>query len=393
MKPAKLASCLLPLVLVAASCSSSGQTEVSPHAQEPIKAAKTTSAPAQASTDGVSPTPIPQFELRAGDTLKFQHVAGRSPEKYLPETMGGGVVISDFNRDGAPDVLFINSGTLAQSNNSSTLDHALFINDGRGEFENRTSSYQLDHQGYCMGAAVGDIDNDGFPDLYVTTFDGKDRLLCNDGDRFEDITQAAGLHEQSGWSTSASFFDMERDGDLDLYVVKYIEYAVETAIPCFFQGTQLYCTPVMFEPQADLLFRNNGDGTFTEVSKSAGIPAHGKGLALGIVDIDRDGDSDIYIANDTTANFLLVNDGEGTFVDRAGQWGVGYDNFGKEEAGMGVDFSDINGDGRVDIACTNFQGETTSVYVQQPQGYFLERSDALGVGKTAPTIELWHRLF
>ena len=138
----------------------------------------------------------------------------------------------------------------------------------------------------------------------------------------------------------------------------------------------------MFEAAADQLFRNNGDGTFTDVSKLAGIPTGGKGLALAIGDIDRDGDQDIYVANDTTANHLLLNDGKGTFDEQAGPLGVGYGNFGQEEAGMGVDFSDINQDGLLDIVCTNYHGETTSVYLQQQQGYFMERSDGIGVGNT-----------
>ena len=131
---------------------------------------------------------------------------------------------------------------------------------------------------------------------------------------------------------------MDHDGDLDLYVVKYVHYSPDTAIPCYFQGFQVYCTPVMFEPQADRLYRNNGDGTFTDVSESAGIPTNGKGLALAIGDIDRDGDADIYVANDTTANYLLFNDGQGKFTEKAGLLGVGYSSFGKEEAGMGAGF-------------------------------------------------------
>lgn len=324
-----------------------------------------------------------RFDTASDTGLEFTHMAGRSAEKYMPETMGGGVILADFNRDAAPDVLFINSGHFLESKQIEPAPHRLFINQGQGNFVDQTETWQVTNHGYGMGAAAADFDNDGWTDLYLTTFDGNDRLLHNTGHAFEDVTERAGLAGQSGWSTSAGFFDMDQDGDLDLYVVKYVHYSPETAIPCFFQGYQVYCTPVMFEAQGDRLFRNNGDGTFTDVSQVAAIPTEGKGLALAIGDIDRDCDADIYVANDTTANYLLINDGHGKFEEKAALLGVGYSNFGKEEAGMGVDFADVNDDGLPDIACTNFQGETTSIYVQQAKGYFIEQSDEVGVGETA----------
>jgi hypothetical protein len=240
-----------------------------------------------------------------------------------------------------------------------------------------------------MGGTVGDFDNDGWEDLYLTTFDGTDRLLRNTGTSFVDVTQASGLTSDGRWSTSAGFFDMDLDGDLDLYVVKYVVYSRATAIPCYQKGYQVYCTPLMFEPLPDRLYRNNGDGTFTDISESAGIPRNGKGLALAIGDIDLDGDSDIYVANDSTANFLLINDGSGKFEDKAGWLGAAYNSFGKEEAGMGVDFSDVNDDGLADIVCTNFQSETTSIYVQQTKGFFIERSAGLGIGQTTRLRLSW----
>ncbi len=297
--------------------------------------------------------------------------------------MGGGVLIADFNRDAAPDVLFVNSGRFAGASRSDSSPHRLFLYQARGKFIEFTTTWGLESLGYGMGGTVGDFDNDGWTDLYLTTFDGNDRLLRNTGSSFVDVTDDAGLSGETGWSASAGFFDMDNDGDLDLYVVKYVDYPLASAIPCYANGFLIYCKPVMFDALPDRLFRNNGNGTFTDVSESAGVPTGGKGLALAIGDVDRDGDADVYVANDTTANYLLINDGQGKFEEKAGLLGVGYSSFGNEEAGMGVDFSDIDQNGLLDIACTNFHGETTSIYLQQPTGYFIERSDGLGVGATA----------
>ncbi len=383
---------LLATLLLTASCTRNAersQDSTSSNVEEPH--AESSAAPSgsnrKAATAPVAAAQKPETRLRfepAENTgLEFLHVAGRSPELYMPEILGGGLLIADFNRDAAPDVLFVNSGQTLGLKQRKPMAHCLFVNNGNGTFIDQTAAWKLGNAGYGMGGAVGDFDNDGWTDLYLTTFDGHDKLLRNTGDSFQDVTDPSGLPRDSGWSTSAGFFDMDDDGDLDLYVVKYVDYSLESAIPCFFQGVHIHCTPVMFAAEADRLYRNDGDGKFTDVSESAGIPTGGKGLALAIGDVDSDGDSDLYVANDTTPNFLLINDGQGKFEEKAGLLGVGYSSFGKEEAGMGADFFDVNDDGLVDIVCANFQGETTSVYIQQPQGYFFEQSDELGVGKTA----------
>lgn len=323
-----------------------------------------------------------RFESAAEFGLRFTHTAGRSEQKWVPETMGGGVLVADFNRDAAPDVLFLNSGRILDDQRIESAPHQLFINDGAGTFADETRRWHLVNSGYGMGGAVGDFDNDGWPDLYLTTFNGQDRLLRNTGKQFEDVTDHAGIKSR-GWSTSAGFFDLENDGDLDLFVVKYVDYPLDAVIPCYLRGFMVYCTPEVFDACPDQLFRNNGDGTFTDFTKSANIPPDGKGLAVVIGDIDDDGDADIYVANDTTANALLINSGSGAMDDQASLLGVGYNRFGQAQSGMGADLSDVNEDGFADIVCTNFQGQTSSLYVQQPQGYFIERSDALGVSEAA----------
>ena len=326
------------------------------------------------------PSPKLRFD-RHGDAL-FQHVCGRHPQIPMPETMGGGVLLADFNRDAAVDMLFVNSGKFLPDGTIQAAPHKLLMNQGARRFTDETTAWKLTGQGYGMGGAVGDFDNDGWADVYLTTYDGKDRLLRNTGTSFEDVTAAAGI-KPSGWSTSAGFFDMDADGDLDLYVVRYVEYDWLTAIPCYLNQVQVSCNPNVFQPAADLVYRNNGDGTFTEVGQEVGACENGKGLAAVIADLDRDGDADIYVANDLTANALLINDGTGHFEDAANSLGVAFSSFGQAQAGMGADATDVTGNGRPDLVCTNFQEETSCLYLQQTSGFFLEASDRLGVGQTA----------
>jgi len=315
--------------------------------------------------------------------LAFRHVPDRSSERYMPETMSAGVVLVDVNRDGAPDVFCVNSGSLVGDRPPDAV-HRLFLNDGKGRFTDATDAWQVPTTGYGMGATAGDYDGDGWTDLLVTTYDVGERLLRNTGDRFVDVTEGSGIDTDRRWGTSVGFLDMENDGDLDIYVTRYIDYTRENALRCYANAIHVYCTPVLYDAVPDRLLRNDGDGTFTDVSREAGLPVHAsKGLGLGIGDVDQDGDVDLYLANDTTANFLLVNDGRGNFTDVARAAGVAYSETGVEEAGMGADFSDYNHDDYLDIVCTNFQAETTCLYVQSSGFFFREVADVAGVGQTA----------
>jgi len=329
----------------------------------------------------------PHFRFIDGTSssgLVFRHVATRTPEKQMPEIMGGGVVIADFNRDGAPDVVFINSGDLRATQRPEEASTRLFMNDGQGHFTDQTNTWNLPSAGYGMGAAAGDYDGDGWCDLFLTTYAGPDMLLRNTGGKFEDVTESTGIVQDERWSTSAAFFDLENDGDLDLYVVRYVDYRLKSALKCYSGHWQIYCTPILFDAVPDRLLRNNGNGTFSDATSEMGwSELAGKGLAIASGDIDLDGDSDLYIANDTSRNFLLVSDGAGRLADQALYAGVAYSDVGAEQAGMGTDFGDVNGDGRMDIVCTNFQTEPTSLYVQGSGFYFQESADALGIGATS----------
>jgi len=271
------------------------------------------------------------------------------------ETFGSGVAWIDYDNDGFQDLYFVN-GAPGSAN-------ALYHNNGDGTFKDVTQQAGVAGDGagksaYKTGVAVGDYDNNGYLDLYVTAF-GPNILYRNNGDgTFTDVTSAAGVAGGAAeWSTSTGFFDFDRDGYLDLYVVNYLDYRLNDNPYCGLRtpGHRMYCHPTMFDGMADRLFRNNGNGTFTDVSAKAGIanPA-GKGLGVTFCDFDRDGNTDIYIANDSVRNFLYRNNGDGTFRDVAYGAGVGFDSNGKPQAGMGVDCADFDGNGFPDIFVTNF---------------------------------------
>jgi hypothetical protein len=317
--------------------------------------------------------------------ISFRHTASRSPRKLMPEVMGGGVVIADFNRDTAGDLLFLNSGSLAAPSGPSTnrATHELYLGDGHGHFERAGSAWDIPCQGYGMGAAVGDYDNDGWEDVLVTSFQGDDRLFRNTGSGFVDTTGQAGLIPQPGWSTSAGFVDIDVDGDLDIYITRYVRYDLDQAKRCFSAGLHVYCTPIFFDALPDRLLLNNGDGTFSDGGERLQGDRHGKGLALAIGDLNLDGRPDVFVANDMSPNMLWMGYGQGGLRDRAMTLGVALSSVGTEEGSMGADIGDPDLDGLPDIVCTNFQYESTALYQQDTPFFFREMSDAAGIGRTA----------
>lgn len=308
----------------------------------------------------------------------------------MPEVLGAGLGIADFDRNGAPDIFFVGGGDVRSEERSDSARDRLFLNDGAGQFRDASVEWGTAGVGYGMGVAVGDYDSDGWPDVLTTSFAGGLRLLRNTGTGFVDVTEEAGLGGDRRWSVSAGFFDIEGDGDLDLYVVHYVDYELQTALRCWHNQRHIYCSPELYEAEGDALWRNGGDGTFEEISELAGVAAHpGKGLALALGDVDWDGDVDVFVANDVTRNLLFYNDGAGVFDERGRTAGVAYDESGRAAAGMGGDFSDVDENGLLDISCTNFQGETTNLYLQKPAGVFRDRSYALGVGSAAQNRLSW----
>jgi enediyne biosynthesis protein E4 len=322
---------------------------------------------------------VPFVDVTASSKIQFVHRSGASPEKYMVETFGSGVAWIDYDNDGFPDLYFINGAPGAAN--------ALYRNNRDGTFNDVTRQAGVAGDGnraYKTGVAVGDFDNNGYLDLYVTAF-GPNILYRNNGDgTFTDVTSAAGVAGgPAEWSTSTGFFDFDRDGDLDLYVVNYLDFRLDDNPYCGLrkEGYRMYCNPTIFDGTADRLFRNNGNGTFTDVSREAGIanPA-GKGLGVTFCDFDRDADVDIYVANDLVRNFLYRNNGDGTFLDVAYGAGVGFDVNGKPQAGMGVDCADVDGNGFPDIFVTNFSEELNTLYANRGDGVFEDVSAKAGLG-------------
>jgi hypothetical protein len=326
--------------------------------------------------------------------ITFVHKSGASGEKRMVETFGSGVAWIDYDNDGFPDLFFVN-GAPGSSN-------ALYHNNQDGTFTDVTQKAGMAGAGagpavFKTGAAVGDFDNDGYLDLYVTAF-GPNTLYRNNHDgTFSDVTAAAGVTgDPKEWSTSTGFFDYDRDGFLDLYVVNYLDYRLDDNPYCgqAKEGYRMYCHPTIFDGKADRLFHNNGNGTFTDVSKQAGIanPA-GKGLGVVFCDYNRDGLTDIYVANDTVRNFLYRNAGNGTFVDEAYRAGVGFDPNGKPRAGMGTDCADVDGNGLPDLFVTNFSEELNGLFENQGDGIFEEVTTKAGLGSGFLPLGFGTKLF
>ncbi|HSR51020.1 MAG TPA: CRTAC1 family protein [Acidobacteriota bacterium] len=314
--------------------------------------------------------------------IEWTHRNGATEEKFLIETMGGGAAWLDFDGDGWLDLYLVDSGDHARSSGSTPGRHALYRNNGDGTFSDVAAKAGVQGGFYGNGAAVGDYDNDGDPDLYVTAW-GANRLYRNNADgTFSDVTSKAAVEGQ-GWSTSAAFFDIDNDGDLDLFVCQYLDWDYDKEVYCGekSQGRRSYCHPDQFGPVPSLLYRNNGDGTFSEVAEEAGVGVPGKALGVVTGDIDGDGDQDLYVANDAVANYLFRNRGDGTFVEEGLMAEVAYGMAVKPESGMGTDLGDVDGDGRLDLIVTNIDYEMNNLYVNRDADFFTDVTITQGHGQ------------
>ena len=314
--------------------------------------------------------------------IRWKHVDGRSGQKYFMETLGSGAAFFDYDEDGDPDLYFVNSAPLPGYVSQEIPTNCLYENNGDGTFTDVTEKAGVGDTGYGHGCAVGDYDNDGNLDLYVTNY-GVNRLYRNNGDgTFREVAEAAGVTEPR-WSTGCAFADYDRDGNLDLYVVNYIVFDIDENPWCGFKekGIRAYCEPDNFTAQSDTLYRNNGDGTFTDVTKTAGIyNTTGKGLGVVWGDYNNDGTPDIYVANDSTENLFYHNTGDGTFEEVGFMVGVALSEDGVAENGMGTAFGDWNNDGWLDLTVTNYAQQTNTLYHNDADGFF---TDATATTKTA----------
>jgi hypothetical protein len=313
--------------------------------------------------------------------LQFRHTSGAYGGKLLPETMGSGCAFLDYDADGWPDILLVNGrdwpGHVRQR---STLH--LYRNNRNGTFTDVTRAAGLDVEIYGMGVAVGDYDNDGFPDILITAV-GQNRLFHNTGKgTFVDVTRASGLGGREAFSTSAMWVDFDRDGLLDLFVCNYVRWSAEHDVFCSLDGKQKsYCTPEAYRGETSWLFRNRGNGTFEDVTATCGIFNSGaKSLGVAMVDNDEDGWPDIFVANDTQPNKLYRNLRNGRFRDVALEAGVALSTDGKARAGMGVDSGDFDNSGRMGLAITNFDNEMIGLYRPQASGAYTDIAARSGVG-------------
>ncbi len=311
--------------------------------------------------------------------LRFKHTSGAAGKKYLPETMGSGCAFLDFDNDGDQDVLLVNSMEWTPGRKSLP---ALYRNDGKGVFTDVTRESGLAAEAYGMGVASADYDNDGWTDVFLTAL-GKNRLLRNTGGKFVDVTDKAGVGG-GGFSTGALFFDYDKDGRLDLVVARYVEWSKEKDLFCTLDGThKSYCTPESYKGQSAILHRNKGDGTFEDATAKAGLenPA-AKSLGLAMLDFDSDSWPDLVVANDTQPNKLYRNNKNGTFTDVAMSAGVAFSEAGVARAGMGVDAGDYDGSGRPGIVIGNFSNEMMGLYHNEGTGLFIDEAPTSAVGQT-----------
>ena len=314
--------------------------------------------------------------------ITFVHTDGRSGVRLFNEFLGSGGGFFDYDGDGDLDIYLVNGAVQTEGGQDQTPHNVLYQNNGDNTFTDVTDKAGVGSRAYGTGAAVGDYDNDGDIDLYVTNF-GEDQLYRNNGDStFTDVTTHAQVNN-SNWGTSCAFADVDNDGHLDLYVANYAAYAPENDIRCEERGVHVYCGPHAYPAVHDTFYKNNGDGTFTDMSvlyrPSDLMPQHGLGVTFG--DYDADGDTDLYVANDQDPNFLFQNSGSGNFLEVALISGVCYNDMGKEEAGMGADFGDYDNDGWLDLTVSNYQTETNTVYHNHDGTFFTDNTITSGIAE------------
>jgi enediyne biosynthesis protein E4 len=329
--------------------------------------------------------------------LNFQYRSSHTSKKYLLETMGAGVALFDYDNDGRLDIFVVNGAPLTDPTPKGTIPqktdpqywNRLYRQKTDGTFEDVTVKAGLQGTGYGMGVAVGDYDNDGFEDLYVTAYGGNKLYRNNGNGTFTDVTQKAGVGG-SGWSTSAAWVDLDGDGFLDLVVLRYLEWDFDdTWCGEHKEGYRAYCHPDFFNPVSPLVYHNNKDGTFTEISHKIGLDKPGKGLGLAIADYDRDGHMDLFVANDSMAEFLYHNKGDGTFEDVGLVSQVAVDIDGRTYAGMGVDFADYNNDGWPDLIVTNLANQRYALYQNNCDGSFTYASLNTGIAQMTLAHSGW----
>jgi hypothetical protein len=320
--------------------------------------------------------------------ITFKHTDGGSGQRYIMETVSAGLALFDYDGDGDIDIYFLNGAPLKGTKVKKLPVNALYRNEGNWKFTDVTEQSGLGDAGYGLGVAVGDYDNDADLDVYLNNY-GPNVLYRNNGDgTFTDVTRQAGVDNGFQVGAGACFLDMDKDGDLDLYVSNYLQFSYDKHVSSMADGYPTYANPKTYPPLPDTLYRNNGDGTFTDVSKASGVGNHaGWGMGMVCADYDNDGDTDVFVGNDVAENFLFQNDGRGRFEEVGLAAGTAYKVDGSPSASMGVDCGDYDNDGWLDFFVTSYQQELAVLYRNLGDGVFEDVTMTTGAAAgTLPNV-------
>lgn len=381
-------------ILILTACNKPVAAPNRPTSFQPVAVPSSTlpwQAPAAAAARPSGPIQFVDITAKAG--ISFKHNSGAFGQKYLPETMGSGVCFLDYDNDGWQDMLFVNSMDWPGHATGKSYP-ALYHNNHDGTFTDVTHSAGLDDQMYGMGCAVGDYDNDGYDDVYITAL-GHNHLYHNlRNGTFADVTAKAGVGD-AGFSTGAVWLDYDNDGKLDLFVSHYVDWSIDTDQRCTLDGVhKSYCTPAGYKGQSSTLFHNKGNGRFEDVTKAAGLYDPGsKSLGIALLDFDNDGWLDFFVANDTEANKLYRNNHNGTFTDVGVPSGVAFSDAGNARAGMGADAADYDGSGRQSLVIGNFTNESMSLYRNEGSGLFADQAISSGIAGASSKSLTFSALF